>query len=69
MTEFVDHLHEHFIDPCVVEDGAYVLPSQPGYSAEMYDRIGRRVRLPGRRPTGRRVSRRTTVVDVRGSVR
>lgn len=37
VTEFVDHLHEHFVDPCIVENGAYVLPSQPGYSAEMYE--------------------------------
>ncbi|MGP3978017.1 L-fuconate dehydratase [Streptomyces sp. 8N114] len=37
VTEFVDHLHEHFTDPCVVRDGAYVLPRQPGYSARMYD--------------------------------
>ena len=36
VTEFVDHLHEHFTDPCIVENGAYVLPSQPGYSAQMY---------------------------------
>jgi L-fuconate dehydratase len=36
VTEFVDHLHEHFTDPCIVENGAYVLPSRPGYSAEMY---------------------------------
>ncbi|GAA1946681.1 L-fuconate dehydratase [Microbacterium aquimaris] len=36
VTEFVDHLHEHFVDPCIVEDGAYRLPSQPGYSAQMY---------------------------------
>jgi len=36
VTEFVDHLHEHFTDPCLVEDGAYTLPSQPGYSAEMH---------------------------------
>jgi len=35
VTEFVDHLHEHFTDPCIVDDGAYVLPSQPGYSAEI----------------------------------
>ncbi|GLI27752.1 l-fuconate dehydratase [Agromyces rhizosphaerae] len=35
VTEFVDHLHEHFVDPCVVEHGNYVLPAQPGYSAEM----------------------------------
>lgn len=36
VTEFVDHLHEHFVDPCIVEDGAYRLPFQPGYSAEMF---------------------------------
>jgi L-fuconate dehydratase len=36
VTEFVDHLHEHFVDPCIVEDGAYRLPTSPGYSAEMF---------------------------------
>jgi L-fuconate dehydratase len=36
VTEFVDHLHEHFTDPCVVRDGRYLVPSRPGYSAEMY---------------------------------
>ncbi|TXN31078.1 L-fuconate dehydratase [Lacisediminihabitans profunda] len=36
VTEFVDHLHEHFVEPCVVSAGAYVLPTQPGYSAEMF---------------------------------
>ena len=36
VTEYVDHLHEHFVDPCVVRNGAYVLPDAPGYSAEMY---------------------------------
>ena len=35
VTEYVDHLHEHFVDPCIVEDGAYRLPAAPGYSAEM----------------------------------
>lgn len=35
VTEYVDHLHEHFVDPCIVESGAYVLPSAPGYSAKM----------------------------------
>ncbi len=35
VTEYVDHLHEHFTDPCIVRNGAYVLPSAPGYSAEM----------------------------------
>lgn len=33
--EYVDHLHEHFIDPCVVENGAYKAPSLPGFSIEM----------------------------------
>jgi L-fuconate dehydratase len=37
VTEYVDHLHEHFVEPCVVEGGAYVLPAAPGYSAEMYE--------------------------------
>ncbi|MCF3651640.1 L-fuconate dehydratase [Synoicihabitans lomoniglobus] len=30
ITEFVDHLHEHFVDPCVVRDGHYVAPTAPG---------------------------------------
>ncbi|MEP4889924.1 MAG: L-fuconate dehydratase [Aliiglaciecola sp.] len=36
VVEFVDHLHEHFIDPCVIKNGAYVAPTEPGYSIEMY---------------------------------
>ena len=36
ITEYVDHLHEHFTDPCIVTDAAYALPSRPGYSTEMY---------------------------------
>jgi len=35
VTEFVDHLHEHFVDPCVVEGGRYRAPAAPGYSSEM----------------------------------
>ena len=35
VAEYVDHLHEHFVDPCVVRDGAYVAPTAPGYSIEM----------------------------------
>jgi L-fuconate dehydratase len=38
VTEYVDHLHEHFVDPCVVVDGHYVLPEAPGYSAQLFDR-------------------------------
>ncbi|MGW8566979.1 enolase C-terminal domain-like protein [Isoptericola sp. NPDC055881] len=40
VTEFVDHLHEHFTDPCVVSDAgegvSYVVPSKPGYSTQMH---------------------------------
>ncbi len=36
VTEYVDHLHEHFTDPCVVERGAYRIPALPGYSAQMH---------------------------------
>ncbi|QCP00066.1 L-fuconate dehydratase [Arthrobacter sp. 24S4-2] len=36
VTEYVDHLHEHFVDPCIVVEGNYVLPSQPGYSAKVF---------------------------------
>lgn len=37
VTEFVDHLHEHFVAPCVVRNGAYRLPEAPGYGAEMHE--------------------------------
>lgn len=32
VVEFVDHLHEHFVEPTVVRDGHYVLPADPGYA-------------------------------------
>jgi len=35
VIEYVDHLHEHFIDPCVIRDAAYMPPTLPGYSIEM----------------------------------
>jgi L-fuconate dehydratase len=33
--EFVDHLHEHFVDPARVIGGRYQVPTAPGYSAQM----------------------------------
>ncbi|WP_299620148.1 L-fuconate dehydratase [uncultured Tateyamaria sp.] len=33
--EYVDHLHEHFVDPCIVQNGAYQVPTAPGFSIEM----------------------------------
>ncbi|MEX2744427.1 L-fuconate dehydratase [Rhizobium mongolense] len=35
VIEYVDHLHEHFLDPCVIKDAAYMPPSKPGFSIEM----------------------------------
>jgi len=35
VVEYVDHLHEHFVDPVVVRDGRYVVPTAPGYSITM----------------------------------
>jgi L-fuconate dehydratase len=35
VIEFVDHLHEHFIDPCVIQNAAYMPPTLPGFSIEM----------------------------------
>jgi L-fuconate dehydratase len=35
VVEYVDHLHEHFVDPCVIVNGAYMPPEAPGYSIEM----------------------------------
>ncbi len=35
VIEYVDHLHEHFTDPAVVDDGRYRAPDAPGFSARM----------------------------------
>ena len=35
VCEFVDHLHEHFVDPVRVVDGRYLAPTTPGYSIEI----------------------------------
>ena len=35
VIEYVDHLHEHFVEPVVIEKGRYVVPKLPGSGAEM----------------------------------
>jgi len=35
VVEYVDHLHEHFLDPCEVRGAAYMPPRKPGFSIEM----------------------------------
>ncbi|MFF3492258.1 L-fuconate dehydratase [Streptomyces sp. NPDC002795] len=36
VIEYVDHLHEHFVDPVVVHQGHYAAPTAPGFSATMH---------------------------------
>ncbi|MEO9229373.1 MAG: L-fuconate dehydratase [Devosia sp.] len=35
VIEYVDHLHEHFVDPCVIRNAAYMPPTTPGFSIEI----------------------------------
>ena len=35
VVEYVNHLHEHFLHPCVIRNAAYLPPMAPGYSIEM----------------------------------
>ncbi len=35
VIEYVDHLHEHFYEPVVIKNGAYMPPKEPGYSITM----------------------------------
>ena len=48
VTEFVDHLHEHFVDPVVIRKARYMPPAAPGYSTE----IAQESRLHYRFPDG-----------------
>jgi L-fuconate dehydratase len=36
IVEYVDHLHEHFLDPVTIRNSRYIAPMKPGYSIEMY---------------------------------
>ncbi|CAB3780540.1 L-fuconate dehydratase [Pararobbsia alpina] len=46
VLEYVDHLHEHFIDPVVIRDGRYMPPELPGYSIEMIEASLERFHFP-----------------------
>ena len=35
IAEYVDHLHEHFINPVTLKNGRYMPPTAPGYSITM----------------------------------
>lgn len=44
--EFVDHLHEHFIDPVRLRRGRYLAPGEPGFSAQMRPQSLQEFRFP-----------------------
>jgi L-fuconate dehydratase len=48
VIEYVDHLHEHFEDPCVIRNAAYMPPQRPGYSIEMKAASRERYRWRGK---------------------
>ncbi|MGW2555146.1 L-fuconate dehydratase [Streptomyces sp. NPDC001635] len=47
VIEYVDHLHEHFIDPVVIREGRYSAPTSPGFSAAMRPESIARYTFPG----------------------
>ncbi|MEY9844132.1 L-fuconate dehydratase [Streptacidiphilus sp. BW17] len=36
VVEYVDHLHDHFLEPTVIQEGHYRAPLAPGFSAQMH---------------------------------
>jgi L-fuconate dehydratase len=46
VTEFVDHLHEHFEDPVVLRRGRYLAPTRPGYSSTIREESRAAYRYP-----------------------
>jgi L-fuconate dehydratase len=46
VIEYVDHLHEHFVDPVVVRNGRYIAPRAPGFSAQVLPETLERFTFP-----------------------
>ncbi|MFI8230127.1 L-fuconate dehydratase [Streptomyces sp. NPDC085900] len=47
VIEYVDHLHDHFLDPVVIREGHYRAPAAPGFSAAMRPESIARYTFPG----------------------
>ena len=47
VIEYVDHLHEHFLDPVVMRNGHYMPPTAPGYSITMKPQSLETYEFPG----------------------
>lgn len=46
VIEYVDHLHQHFVDPVSIRGGRYMVPTSPGYSITMKPESRVRYRYP-----------------------
>jgi len=46
VTEYVDHLHEHFVNPTVIRRARYIAPTAPGYSSEIQRESRQAYRYP-----------------------
>ncbi len=46
VVEYVDHLHEHFVEPVRIHNAAYVVPEAPGYSADIVPASLEQYRFP-----------------------
>jgi L-fuconate dehydratase len=46
VIEYVDHLHEHFVDPVRITSGHYSAPTQPGLGARLHAESVARYRFP-----------------------
>nr|WP_206793753.1 enolase C-terminal domain-like protein [Amycolatopsis sp. MtRt-6] len=46
VIEYVDHLHEHFVDPVRIERGRYLAPLEPGLGARLHAESVARYRFP-----------------------
>ena len=46
VTEVVDHLREHFMEPVVIRNARYMPPIAPGYSTEIKRSSRRRYQFP-----------------------
>ena len=47
ILEYVDHLHEHFVDPATMKNGHYMPPERPGYSGEIKPESLDKYEFPG----------------------
>jgi L-fuconate dehydratase len=47
VIEYVDHLHEHFVDPALIDNARYSVPVMPGFSAELRPETLAQYAFPG----------------------